>query len=231
MRSRLDGWIGTDCNINHKSGEGTHMTTKERTAHANTQTFGLVLISAALLVAVLLTLILFDGEDIAFILVPTAAAAGAAFVTWRFDNQWARALGIVGTILSLGAFFLAFGLFHLFSPIEFIVALAYVLGFFMSLVGGVRALLAGRKGEQVPADSGGRFRGAVLAVIGVAAVISITGFLLTNESVDDSEAAGATVLLPCHRSRRRDPEPSRPRGSPQAGERQPCASKDRCRTR
>jgi len=170
------------------------MTTKERTAHANTQTFGLVLISAALLVAVVLTLVLFDGEDIAFILVPTVAASGAAFITWRFDNQWARAVGIVGTILSLGAFFLAFGLFHLFSPIEFVVALTYVLGFFMSLVGAVRALLAGRKGEREPANSGGRFRTTVLAVIGVAAVVSVTGFLLTKESVDDSESAGATAL-------------------------------------
>ncbi len=170
------------------------MTTKERTAHANTQTFGLVLMSAALLVAVLLTLVLFDGEDIALILVPTVATVGAAFVTWRFDSQWARAVGIVGTVLSLGAFFLAFGLFHLFSPIEFVVALVYVLGFFMSLVGAVRALLAGRKREQVPANSGGRFRTTVLAVIGVAAVVSVTGFLLTKESVDDSEAAGATAL-------------------------------------
>jgi len=170
------------------------MTTKERTAHANTQTFGLVLISAALLVAVVLTLVLFDGEDIAFILVPTVAASGAAFITWRFDNQWARAVGIVGTILSLGAFFLAFGLFHLFSPIEFVVALTYVLGFFMSLVGAVRALLAGRKGEREPANSGGRFRTTVLALIGVAAVVSVTGFLLTKESVDDSESAGATAL-------------------------------------
>jgi len=50
------------------------MTTKERAAHANSQTFGLVLVSAALLVAILLTLILFDGDDIAFILVPTVAA-------------------------------------------------------------------------------------------------------------------------------------------------------------
>jgi plastocyanin len=170
------------------------MTTKERAAHANSQTFGLVLVSAALLVAVLLTLILFDGDDIAFILVPTVAAVGAAIVTWRFDSQWARAIGIIGTVLSLGAFFLAFGLFHLFSPIEFIVALTYVLGFFMSLVGAVRALLAGRKGEQVPADSGRRFHTTVLAVIGVAAVVSVTGFLLTKESVDDSEAAGATAL-------------------------------------
>ncbi len=46
----------------------------------------------------------------------------------------------------------------------------------------------------MPANSGGRFRTTVLAAIGVAAVVSIIGFLLTKESVDGSESAGATAL-------------------------------------
>jgi plastocyanin len=139
-------------------------------------------------------MILFDGEDIAFLLVPAAAAIGATFVTWRFDRQWARALGLVGTVLSFGMFFLAFGLFHIFSPIEFVVALAYFLGFFISLVAGIRALVSSRKGNMVPAKSPSRLRSSVMAIVGIAAVISVTGFLLTKESVDDAEAAGATVL-------------------------------------
>lgn len=166
----------------------------ERTAHATTQTFGLALISAALFVAVLLTLVLFDGEDLAFILVPAAAAVGAALVTWRIDRQWARALGLVGTILSLGGFFLGFGVLHIFSPIEFVIGLAYVLGFFISLVAGIRALVSSRRGDMVSEQGLSRLRSSALAVIGVAAVISITGFLLTKESVSDTEAAGATVL-------------------------------------
>ena len=170
------------------------MTDNERPAHAKTQTFGLALISAAGTVAVILTLVLFDGEDIAFILVPTAAAIGAAIVTWRFDRQWARALGLVGTVLSLGMFFMAFGLFHIFSPIEFVVALAYVFGFFISLVAGIGALVASRKDNRVPEQSPSRLRSSVVGIIGIAAVVSVTGFLLSRESVDDSEAAGATVL-------------------------------------
>jgi plastocyanin len=170
------------------------MTDNERTAHAKTQTFGLALISAAGIVAVILTLVLFDGDDIAFLLVPAVAATGATIVTWRFDRQWARVLGLAGTILSLGMFFLAFGLFHLFSPIEFIVALAYVAGFFISLVAGIGALVASRKDDRVPAKSSSRLRSSVVGIIGVAAVVSVTGFLLSRETVDESEAAGATVL-------------------------------------
>ena len=170
------------------------MTTKERTAHANTQTFGLALIAATLITGVILTLVLLDGDDIAMFGTIAAVAVGATYVTWRFDTQWARALGLVGTILSLGLFFFAFGLLHLFSPIEFMMAVGYVFGFFISLVGGIRALIAGRKHEQVPASSGGRFRTTVLAVIGVAAVVSIAGFMLTKESVDETESAGAATL-------------------------------------
>lgn len=170
------------------------MADNERTAHASTQTFGLALVSAAGLAAVIMTLVLFSGEDIAVFLVPAALATGATYLTWRFDRQWARALGLAGTIVSLGMFFLAFGLFHIFSPIEFIVAVVYSLGFFISLVAGIRALVSSRKGDTVPAKSSSRVRSTVVAVVGVAAVISMTGFLLTKESVDEASAAGATVL-------------------------------------
>ena len=40
----------------------------------------------------------------------------------------------------------------------------------------------------------GSFGFYVVGIIGIAAVVSVTGFLLTKESVDDSESAGATAL-------------------------------------
>jgi len=170
------------------------VTGNERTAHATTQTFGLALISSAAIAAIFMILGLFDGEDIGIFLVIGGVAMAATFITWRFDRQWARALGLVGTVFSLGMFFFAFGLFHIFSPIEFILGVAYVLGFFISLVAGIRALVSGRKGVTVSEQPLSRFRSSVLAIIGVLAVVSISGFLLTKESVDDAEAAGATVL-------------------------------------
>jgi plastocyanin len=165
-----------------------------RTAHARTQTLGLALIAIGIGVLVVLSLILFGAEDIApFVVVGTIVTIGAV-LTWRYDRQWARAVGIVATVISLGAFFLAFGVFQIFSPLEFTVSLAYILGFFLSLIAGIRALIAGHRQRTEAPGAGARTRIAVLGIIGVAAVVSVTGFLLTRETVDDEEAAGATVV-------------------------------------
>ena len=48
----------------------------DRTAHSTTQSLGLGLITAALLTVVVLTLILFDGEDIAVCAVPFRSSPG-----------------------------------------------------------------------------------------------------------------------------------------------------------
>jgi len=165
-----------------------------RTAHATTQTLGLAMVSATLITVVVLTLLLFDGDDVGLFGAIALLVVAATVVTWRFDRQWARAIGLVGTVVSLGAFFLGFGLFQVFSPIEFTLAVAYVLGVILSLVGGIRALIAGRKRRMGPTRGEDRQLGIVVAVVGVAAVVSITGFVITRETVDDSEAAGATVL-------------------------------------
>jgi hypothetical protein len=93
----------------------------ERTAHSTTQVLGLGLITAALLAVVVLTLILFDGDDVAIFAVLATVGAVVTFLVWRFDKLWARILGMVATVvLGLGAFFLAFGLFQPFSPIEWL---------------------------------------------------------------------------------------------------------------
>jgi hypothetical protein len=44
-------------------------------------------------------------------------------------------------------FWLAFGLFQVFSPIEFIVGLVFLLGVVLSLVGGIMALFSRKKGD------------------------------------------------------------------------------------
>ncbi len=165
-----------------------------RTAHAATQTFGLALLTATWAVVVVVSLVLFGGDDLAFFLVPGVALVVATLVTWRQDRQWARAVGIAATVLTLAGFFLAFGVFQPFSPIEFIVGLSYVLGVVLSLVGGIRALLAGRAGRTEPASAHTRMQRLVLAGIGVLGVISIVGFLTTRQTVSAEDAAGAVVL-------------------------------------
>jgi plastocyanin len=170
------------------------MAEQQRTAHASTQTFGLALIATVFLAAVILALIVFGGEEVTMFAILTAIVGGAAFVTWRFDTQWARALGLVGTVLALGGFFLGFGIFQVFSPIEFVLGLAYVTGWVLSLVGGIRAILASRKDRTGPSLRESRTPVVVLGVIGVAAVVSVAGFLVTRQTVSAEEAAGATEI-------------------------------------
>lgn len=157
-----------------------------------TQAFGLSLISAALVVVLVLTFLLFEGEDAGILVVIAAVVFAATVLVRRVDQTWAKALGLVATLLSLGGFFLAFGVFQLFSPIEFVVGLAYVFGVFLSLGGGISAIRAGRKSGG--SARGGRLRKGVAVFIGAAAVVSVVGFFLTREAVSDAEAAGATTI-------------------------------------
>jgi plastocyanin len=170
------------------------MTTQQRTSHATTQTVGLATITATFLALMVVSLVLLDGDEIGVFIVFAALVGAATLVTWRFDRQWARAIGLAGTVVSLGGFFFAFGLFHVFSPIEFIAAVAYVIGVVVSLVGGIRAILASRKGRQGATRVEQRLPVVVAGIIGVAAVVSITGFLLTRQDVSDSDAAGAELI-------------------------------------
>lgn len=170
------------------------MTDRQRAAHATTQTFGLALVTAALLAVVILTLVLFDGDDIVMFAILTAIVGGVAFLTWRFDTQWARALGLVATVISLGGFFLGFGLFQIFSPIEFVLALVYVLGVLLSLVAGIMAIVAGARHKVGPSPRETRIPVVALGLIGIAAVVSIAGFLVTRQTVSADEAAGATQI-------------------------------------
>lgn len=169
------------------------MTGTGRTAHSATQAFGLTLVAAALLAGAVLTIIVLDGEDL---LLPAAIALVAtvsAIVAWRFDKPWARILGIAGTVISLAMSFYAFGVFQPFSPVEFVLGLAYLIGMILAIVGGIRAIRAGRKGHLATAG-GRRLQAIVLGAIGVGAVVSVVGFALTRTTVAEADAAGAIVV-------------------------------------
>ncbi len=142
----------------------------ERAAHAHTQIFGLALLTAAAVIAAVVGLLFTEGEG-TFIPIAVIAAA-VTWIVWRFDRTWATIVGILGTLVTfLGLWFLAFGLFQVFSPIEFIVGLLLVFGFFISLIAGIMALVARAKNRRVQATGGGRFRRTVTSVLGVLAVV------------------------------------------------------------
>lgn len=169
------------------------METRERTAHAPTQVFGLALLTAAALAATIVSLLFTEGEG-TFLPIAVIAAV-ATWVVWRFDRMWATIVGIIGTLATfMGLWFLAFGLFQVFSPIEFVVGLMLVLGFFISLTAGIMVLVARARDRTHQASDGIRFRKTVMGVLGVLAVVSIAGFMFTRSTVSDEDAEGTVAV-------------------------------------
>ncbi len=159
------------------------------TTRGSTQAFGLGLISVALVAVLAITFLMFDGDDAGMFGVLAIAAVGATFLVRSSGKRWAKAVGLVVSILSLAVFFLGFGILHLFSPVEFIVGLVYVFGVILSLLGGVKGIARGGS-----AGGSGRLQRSVLAVIGLLAVVSTVGYFATRETVAADIASGSTLV-------------------------------------
>lgn len=165
------------------------MNDQQKTRGLTAQAFGLAIVAAVMVVIVILTFALFEGEEGGFYVAIMAVAAAGAFVAWRFDATWARILGLIITLAVLAmSFWFAFGVFQPFSPLEFITGLGYLIGILFALIGGFAGLF--RRGGATRK----RLQSGALALIGVLSVVSIAGFVFTRSSVSEADAAGATVL-------------------------------------
>ena len=165
-----------------------------RTTHATTQTFGLTLVAASFVSVLVLSLLFLGSDELAPFIVLAVILGSAALLTWRVDTTWSKAIGLVASTLALGGFFLGFGLFQIFSPFEFVVAIAYVGGWVLSLVGGIRAIVSRRKGRLGRTAGEARLPSIALGVIVVAAAVSIAGFYATRQTVSEADTAGATTI-------------------------------------
>lgn len=172
------------------------MSDGERTRHGSLQILGLTMMSLAVVALIVVSLlVLGDTEDIGFFLVVGVVSIVVTFVVWRFDATWARIVGLIGT-LAVGAtvWWLAFGVFQIFSPIEFIVGLVMLFGILLALIWGIMALVSGMRGRIGPTKTDSLLRTWVPGIVGVLAVVSIVGFFFTRDTVSEAEAAGATSL-------------------------------------
>lgn len=171
------------------------MTEAERVRYGSMQILGLTLLSVALVTVMILLVVLGSTEELGFFGVITALSLVVTGLVWRVDRTWARVLGLVGAIAVFGtAFFLGFGIFQIFSPIEFIVGLLIVFGFLLALIGGVMALVAGLRNRREPAKVERPLRKVVLGAIAVASVVSVVGYVTTRQSVSAAEAGDATTV-------------------------------------
>ena len=172
------------------------MPARQRTTHATTQLVGLGLLAVSLLFVVVVSAVVIDlSEELPFLIAVVAIAVVGTVVVWRFDALWARIVGIVATVLVvMTTFWLGFGVFTPFSPLEFVVGLAYVIGVILSLVGGVMAIVAGRRGRVGQTAAEGRLLPSIVGILAVAAVVSVVGLVATRTTVSDAAAAGAVRL-------------------------------------
>ncbi len=156
------------------------------------QVFGLALLTATGLLMLVVSVFLIDDTDLVTPAVLSIVLGAVTYVVWRFDATWSAGLGLVVALAAASTvFYLAFGIFQPFSPIEFVAGILLMIGFLFALVGGVGSLIRQRRGS---APGGARARSGALMFIGVAAVVSIAGFLTTRSTVDAALASEAVVV-------------------------------------
>lgn len=159
----------------------------------NNQVFGLGLMAATGLIMLAVSILLQSQADFVATGAVIAVVLGAvAFLVWKYQTLWTVIVGVV-VCLAAGStvFYLAFGVFQPFSPLEFVTGLIFLIGFFFALFGAIGALVR-RSGDGPPRGLG--LRTGALAVIGIGALVSIVGFLFTRTSVDATAASGAVVV-------------------------------------
>lgn len=166
--------------------------TKSTSRRITNQVFGLALLTATGLLMLAVSVLLIDETDVVTPAVLSIALAVSTYVVWRFDTVWATTLGLVAALAATSTvFYLAFGIFQPFSPIEFVAGLLLVIGFLFALIGGIGSLIRHRRSS---AAGGERLRLGALLLIGVATLVSVAGFFTTRTTVDSARAADAALV-------------------------------------
>jgi Cupredoxin-like domain len=138
-----------------------------------------------------------DGEDAPFFLITAAIALVGAFVVLRFPAIWAKVVGIVASVLVIGAmFWTIFGLFAPTSFFDFVPGLLVVPGGILGIAGSVAGIVAIRRGKAAAAPAAGEAKTVrtVLAIVGVLAVVSAVFTFVGKETVDEGAADEQVTL-------------------------------------
>lgn len=166
-------------------------TERPSTRRMPTQAFGIALIAGSLAVFFVGTLLLGSPGDALPAIVLALVAGLVAWTVWRVDKLWAVIVGLVVTLAAtLAMFFQVFGIFHPFSPVEFIAGLLFLFGVVFALVGGIGGLRK-RNRATGPGKTSLVVRRVVMVFLGLSMVVSIGGFLTTRTTVSAADAAGA----------------------------------------
>lgn len=131
------------------------------------------------------------GDDAAFLVSLIVVPWVGALLVWRFGT-WSKVVAIVIGLAGAGAmFWTAFGLAEPTSFFDFVPGLLVIPGAVIAIVGSVAAIVAARRGHVSVTREGGERRAttAIVAVVGVLAVLSGVLTLTSRTTVDATDAA------------------------------------------
>lgn len=171
-------------------------TAPRRSRYTTITVLGLLLLGVAPLLMLVTAMV--SGMSLAgegpMLAVATAIPVVAAALAWRFGT-WSRIVALVVALLAAaGLFWIAFGLGAPGSFGDFVPALAFVLGFLLTVGGAVASLVARRRrrAQGTSSTAERRLVLATLAVLAVAVVGSGLMTLLASRAVADVEGAPMT---------------------------------------
>jgi plastocyanin len=159
--------------------------------------FGLLLLGSAPLLMLITALVsgVSLADDGPFLATGVAIPWLAAALAWRF-GAWSKIVAIVVALLVAGAmFWVAFGLFVPGSFGDFVPAMAFVLGFVLTLGGAIAALVQGRRDNVTVTATPAERRILVGAALLLAAAIVVSGVLtaLAGSAAADVDGTGVTM--------------------------------------
>ena len=170
---------------------------RARPLYSRVAVFGLLLLGSAPLLMLITALVsgVSLADDGPFLAIGAAIPLVAAALAWRFGT-WSKIVAIVAALLVAGAmFWIAFGLFVPGSFGDFVPAMAFVLGFVLTLGGAIAALVQGRRGNISATATPTERRIVLGASLLLAAAMVVSGVLtaLAGSAAADVDGTGVTM--------------------------------------
>ncbi|MDP8970840.1 MAG: cupredoxin domain-containing protein [Actinomycetota bacterium] len=168
---------------------------RARPVYTRVAVLGLLLAAAAPLTYFVAGAVAGSLDEGTFFLVTAGVALLGAALVWAFGS-WSKVVGIVVSLLiAMALFWTVFGLAYPASLVDFVPGVLLPLGVALGIGGNVAALVSKRRGRLASAATGAERRivGIVLAVAGLAVVVSGALTLAGQESLQTAGAARATL--------------------------------------
>lgn len=166
-----------------------------RPAHSRTAVLGMLLLLLPFVAFVIYGFATGIADDSVFFLIPAVVLGIATFGLRRSTALWVSIVALVLVVAGGVLFFwIAIGLTHVNSPLDFVPGVSFVLGLFVGLGGIIASLVARRRRNFGIAPSERPIRLVAIGLVVAALVFSGVSLVATRKTVSANDAAGAVVI-------------------------------------